>query len=75
MIATEKGPSLLENGGVFSGSTLLNFFQQRSQLKQNITHITMGKKSMAAETIWPILDPSLNYHVTNSLIRDAGIIF
>jgi hypothetical protein len=70
MIATEKGPGLLEKGGVFSGSILLNFFEQRSQLKQNITHITMAKKSMPAETFWPLLDPSLKYHVTISSHRD-----
>lgn len=50
MIASEKGPELLEKGGVFAGSKLLDFFQQRSQLRQNITHIEVGKSSMSAET-------------------------
>jgi len=64
MIAAEKGPGILEQGGCFSGSTLHNFFHQRPELQQNIIHIEMDNGSIPAETLWTRLEPSALYHVT-----------
>ena len=68
MIAVEKGPGLLEKGGIFSGSALLDFFTPQSQLRQNIAHIEVRRSSIDAESFWSLLDPSLNYHLKISLI-------
>jgi len=62
-IASEKGPGILAQGGVFPGSTLIDFFQLRSKLKEDIIHITMKQKDMDAEAFWPLLDPAEKYHV------------
>jgi hypothetical protein len=64
MIASEKGPGIFEKGGVFQGGSLLDFFQQRSLLKQQIKNIEIEKSAMAAENFWHLIDSSRNYHVT-----------
>lgn len=61
MIASEKGPGILEKGGVFPGSVLIDFFDLRLRLKQDIVHIEMDSDSLNTDTFWPLLDPSRNY--------------
>ena len=62
-IASEKGPGIFAKGGVFPGSTLIDFFQLRSKLKEDIIHIKMENNEMKADAFWPLLDPSEKYHV------------
>lgn len=62
-VAGEKGPGILAKGGVFPGSTLIDFFELRSQLKQDIIHIKVEYNEVNSEAFWPILDPSQKYHV------------
>lgn len=71
MIAAEKGAGILHKGGVFNGSNLLEFFQQRPLLKQNIVHIELNTKNMATETVWAHLSSRLNYHVTIKSNKDT----
>ncbi len=71
MIAIEKGPDILLKGGVFSGSILLDFFHQRPQLKNNISHIEIDNSNIDAETFWPLLDQKHNYHVSITSRNDA----
>lgn len=70
MIATEKGPGILEKGGIFTGSNLLDFFHQRPSLKQNIESIECENNGMSAEPFWSQIDSQTKYHITIKSHKD-----
>jgi len=63
MIAADKGEGILEKGGRFSGSILINFLQQRPQLKQSIINIETTEGCINTETLLSLLKPSEEYSV------------
>ena len=66
MIAADKGAGILEKGGVFPGYILLNFLQQRPQLKQRIISIETTERYINTESFLNLLNPSGEYRVTFS---------
>jgi len=65
-IASDKGQGILEKGGVFSGSVLINFFQQRLQLKQSLISIETIDGYINTDVFLSFLQPSEKYIVTIS---------
>ncbi len=70
MIATEKGAGILEKGGIFPGSNLIEFFNQRPSLKKNIIHFELDNITIAADTFWSQLNTHQNYHTTIKTHKD-----
>lgn len=64
MIASEKGLGILKEGGVFLGSNILNFFDQRPQLEQSVIEIETPEGIINTETFFSLLDPLEEYRVT-----------
>lgn len=63
MIATEKGPGILEQGGFFTGQVLLDFFLQRQSLTQNIKRLEIENTSITGASFFGQIDPDTHYHV------------
>ena len=66
MIASDKGQGILEKGGVFSGSILIDFFQPRLQLRQSLLSIETLDGYIDTDVFLPFLQPTEEYKVTIS---------
>ena len=62
-IALEKGGALLEKGGLFSGSSLIDFFHQRPALLLCIASFTMNNIPVPPERVIQQLDEAKTYHL------------
>lgn len=70
-IALEKGAAILENGGIFSGSSLLDFFRQRPSLIMSATSFTLDNTIVPRERVIQQLDEAKTYHLQFSTASAA----
>jgi len=64
MIALEKGPALLQQGGIFSGKILAGFLQHNEILVDQILSVEADDSTVAATNLMDFLQDQENYHTT-----------
>lgn len=73
MIAQEKGPQILSQGGLFSGGVIIDFFTQRPNLFQHISKAAIDDTSVGKESLLQDVKAHHDYHVTiSSFPRTEG---
>lgn len=64
MIAQEKGPALLQQGGIFSGEVLAGFLQRNEILIDQILSVEVDGGTVTAEHLTNLLRHREDYHTT-----------